>query len=379
MSLPSLLPDDTRNVGVRGLIACVASFIAFFGFWIVHAMAQADPAMGAFYSPTFLPWVQRVLEAGMAAAFVLALVGWRIRRTGEEPAWFTSAITVTMSLAYTTLGVAYGFLTTPMGFVIMGVLAFGLIFFDRRSVLAGMIVAGALYLAGEVLLLLDVLPYAPLLARSPFEGAGTDLAWWWDIHLRVIFFVAFFAFFALLLFQVEQLQEQRRALHELAVTDPLTKVANRRRFGERLDEEVQRRSRSGRPFCVLLCDADHFKKVNDTWGHDVGDAVLVHLASVLSAGVRENIDVVGRMGGEEFAVLLPETSLVEALDVAERIGAAMRGHAFAAGNARFRVTISIGLVESLEGSGEDALRLADGNLYRAKADGRDRVVGSAAR
>lgn len=377
MSLPSLLPDDTRNLGVRGLIACVASFIAFLGFWVVHDFAQTRPDMGAFYSPTVLPVVQHVLEAGMAAALLLAVVGWRIRATGEEPAWFTSAITVTMSLTYTTLGVAYGFLTTPMGFVIMGVLAFGLIFFDRRAVLAGMFVSVLLYVGGELLLVLDVMNYAPMLARSPFEGASTELAWWWDIHLRVIFIVAFFAFFALLLFQVEQLQEQRRTLHELAVTDPLTKVANRRRFGERLDEEVQRRNRSGRPFCVLLCDADHFKKVNDSYGHDVGDEVLVYLAGVLSAGVRANIDVVGRLGGEEFAVLLPETALVEALDIAERIGAAMREHEFTAGSSRFRVTISIGLVESLDGSGEDALRIADGHLYRAKADGRDRVVGGA--
>jgi diguanylate cyclase (GGDEF)-like protein len=376
LSMPSLLPDDTRNLGVRGLIACVASFIAFFGFWLVHALAMAKPEMGAFYAPLPLQVMQHCLELAMVCALALALVSWRIRSSGEEPVWLTAAITVTMSLNYTLLGLAYGFYTTPMGFVIMGVLAFGLIFFDRRAVLAGMAVSVLLFVVNEVLMAQGLLDYAPLLSRSPFAGEGTELAWWWGIHLRVIFIVAFCAFFALLLFQVEQLERQRHALHELAVTDPLTKVSNRRRFGERLDEEVQRRTRSGRPFCVMLCDADHFKKVNDTYGHHTGDVVLQHLAGVLAAGVRANIDVVGRLGGEEFGVLLPETALVEALDIAERIGTQMREHEFVAGSATFRVTISIGLVESLEGSGEDALRVADANLYRAKGDGRDRVVGS---
>lgn len=379
MSLPSFMPEDTRHLGTRGLIASVFSFVAFLGFWAVHAYAQRDVAMGAFYAPGPLVIVQYCLMAAMACALVLGVVSWRIRATAEEPAWLTTAITVTMSLAYTLVGLAYGFYTTPMGFVIMGILSFGLIFFDRRAVLAGMAVSVALFIANEVMMARGLIDYAPLMARSPFEGEGTTLAWWWAIHLRVIFIVAFCAFFALLLFQVEQLERQRHALHELAVTDPLTKVANRRRFGERLDEEVQRRNRSGRPFCVLLCDADHFKKVNDTHGHHVGDVVLQYLARVLSDGVRTNIDVVGRLGGEEFGVILPETALVEALEIAERIGAQMRGHEFSAGSARFRVTISIGLVESLDGSGEDALRLADENLYRAKHAGRDRVVGSTTR
>jgi diguanylate cyclase (GGDEF)-like protein len=190
--------------------------------------------------------------------------------------------------------------------------------------------------------------------------------------------VAFFAFSALLLFQLEQLDAQRRALEELSITDPLTKVANRRRFGECLDEEVQRRQRSGRPFCVMLCDADHFKKVNDTWGHHAGDHVLKHLAQVLRDSVRADIDVVGRLGGEEFGVLLPETSLAAGTEVAERIVARMRAHEFEEDGQRFRVTLSIGLVESRAEDGEASLRLADANLYRAKSGGRDQVVASPA-
>lgn len=376
MALPSLLPDDTRRQGVRGLIACAGSFVAFLGFWLVHLYAQGHPDAGRFYDAVMLDLVQHGLELAMAAALGLGYVCWRLRDSREERPWLSATLTVVMSLGYMLLGIAYGLLTTPMGFVIMGVLAFGLVFFDRRAVLAGFASSIAVFLANELLLYLGWIDYAPILSRSIFEGDGTQLTWWWAIHLRVIFEVAFLAFFALLMFQMDQLERQRRALQELAVTDPLTKVANRRRFGERLDEEVQRRTRSGRPFCVLLCDADHFKKVNDSYGHHAGDVVLQHLAAVLAGGLRANIDIVGRLGGEEFGVLLPETSLASAQEVAERIVAQMRAHEFAIDGHRFRVTISIGVVESGDGSGEDALRIADANLYRAKSDGRDQVVGS---
>ena len=94
MSLPSFLPEDTRHLGTRGLIASVFSFFAFLGFWVVHAFAQVDDAMGAFYAPGPLVVVQYGLLAAMACALVLGIVSWRIRGTAEEPAWLTTAITV---------------------------------------------------------------------------------------------------------------------------------------------------------------------------------------------------------------------------------------------------------------------------------------------
>ncbi|MFZ5723871.1 MAG: GGDEF domain-containing protein [Pseudomonadota bacterium] len=376
MPLPSLLPADTRSPGMRGLIACAGSFIAFSGFWLVHAYARHDPDAGRFYDAVVLDLMQQVLAIAMGTALAIGIWCWRVRHERGENPLLTSTLTVTMSLGFMLLGVAYGFYTTPMGFVIMGVLAFGLVFFDRRAVLSGIVACLAVFIGNEVLIAQGWVDYAPLLSRSLFEGDGTQLSWWWGVHLRVILYVAFFAFFALLMFQLDQLEAQRRALAELAVTDPLTGVANRRRFGERLDEEVQRRNRSGRPFCVLLCDADHFKKVNDSYGHHAGDVVIRHIAGVLADSVRAQIDVVGRLGGEEFGVLLPETGLPGAREIAERVLAQMRAHEFRVEGHRFRVTLSIGIAESAGGSGDDALRTADANLYRAKEGGRDRLADS---
>lgn len=372
----SFLPADTRHQGVRGLIASLASLLAFAGFWAVQRWAQLDvDAVGAGrnYDPVVLDVVQSGLLVAMAACLLLAGLYWWVLRSGAERPWLNTVLTVTLSLAYMLLGIAYGFYTTPMGFVIMGVLAFGLVFFDRRAVLAGGIACVLVFAAYELALFAGYVDYAPLLATHMFIGDGKELTPWWAVHLRVILYVAFFAFFALLLFQVGQLEQQREALARLAVTDPLTGVANRRHFGERLDEEVQRRSRSGRPFCLLLCDADHFKKVNDTWGHPAGDEVIRHIATVLAGHVRQHVDTVGRLGGEEFGVILADSELAAAQEVAERVLARMREHAFVAGGQRFRVTLSIGLHESRDGSGDDALRAADAALYRAKSNGRDRA------
>lgn len=374
MPLPAFLPGDTRHQGVRGLIACISAFTGFLGFWVVHAWAQYDNDVGRYYDAINLGVVQHGLELAMLAAAMLGGLFWRSLRSGEQDPQLPVILTALMAPAYTLLGIGYGLYTTPMGFVIMGLLAFGLVFFDRRAVIVGIVACVIVFAGNEWLMKKGLVDYAPLLSRSMFEGDSTQLAWWWGLQLRVILYVAFFALFALLLYQVEQLEAQRRALEKLAVSDPLTGVANRRRFSERLEEEVSRRQRTGRPFCVLMCDADHFKKVNDTHGHHAGDVVIQHLASVLAANVRTDVDVVGRLGGEEFGVILAETSADKAQEVAQRIVERMREHFFEVDGTRFRVTISVGLAESSEGSGEDALRAADANLYRAKGDGRDRVV-----
>src|SRR5215207_7895840 len=110
---------------------------------------------------------------------------------------------------------------------------------------------------------------------------------------------------------------------EAAFTDHLTGLANRRRFERQLEREVARTERYGHPFCLLLLDIDHFKDVNDTRGHDAGDEALRRVANVIQSGTR-GIDTGARIGGDEFAVILPETELARGLEVAERICAAVR-------------------------------------------------------
>jgi diguanylate cyclase (GGDEF)-like protein len=164
-------------------------------------------------------------------------------------------------------------------------------------------------------------------------------------------------------------------LRETAERDPLTHLRNRRAFDEILAGEVIRYERYGRPLALMLLDVDHFKSINDQFGHEVGDEVLRRIARLIAAGVRD-ADTPARMGGEEFVVLLPETTLAAAADVAERIRSAVNALKIEWHSSPVPVHISIGVSAAPErvGHPHQLISSADSALYRAKAAGRDRVV-----
>jgi diguanylate cyclase (GGDEF)-like protein len=166
------------------------------------------------------------------------------------------------------------------------------------------------------------------------------------------------------------LQQKNEELERLSVTDQLTGLYNRRRMLEVLENEVHRSKRLEHRFAVLMMDVDHFKKFNDSFGHQAGDRVLAGVADVLRETTRE-IDTPARYGGEEFLAVLPEARLDAAVEVAERIRATLAARIFEGR----RVTLSVGVAE-YPTHGEDSERLvaaADDALYRAKNEGRNRV------
>jgi diguanylate cyclase (GGDEF)-like protein/putative nucleotidyltransferase with HDIG domain len=163
--------------------------------------------------------------------------------------------------------------------------------------------------------------------------------------------------------------EERRNLTEQATVDPLTGLANHRTFQERLAEEVARATRNERGLSLVLMDIDHFKDVNDTFGHQVGDEVLVQCAQRLSEQTREG-ELLARIGGEEFAWLLPEADGLDAWQAGERARRAVSGETFPGVG---YLTLSAGVcdIDEAKGVGRDLLRFADGALYWAKAQGRN--------
>jgi len=169
-----------------------------------------------------------------------------------------------------------------------------------------------------------------------------------------------------------ELRRREAELATLAVTDPLTKLPNRRQMDERLAEEVARSRRHDRPMCLAMADIDRFKRINDGHGHDVGDRVIVAVARCLAKGMRA-VDRVGRYGGEEFLILLPDTPLADAASAMERLAAAVRD--LRVPGSGEPVTASFGVAGLW--ADEDAAQLrrrADQALYAAKRDGRDRVA-----
>jgi diguanylate cyclase (GGDEF)-like protein len=165
-------------------------------------------------------------------------------------------------------------------------------------------------------------------------------------------------------------------VHEQATTDALTQLFSHRTFQSRLQEEILRAGRSQTPLSLIMCDVDHFKKYNDSFGHQAGDLLLRTLASILSSFARP-VDVVARYGGEEFAIILPNFVRSEAVQLAERIRARVAAEPFVFQGRNTNATMSFGVA----GFPQDAttssqiVRAADERLYRAKEGGRNQVAG----
>jgi len=163
-------------------------------------------------------------------------------------------------------------------------------------------------------------------------------------------------------------------VYQLATHDPLTDLFNRRHFSEQLDTEIARALRHRRPLSLCIIDIDLFKPVNDRYGHIAGDGVLKQIAAILRNQVRCE-DLAARIGGEEFAVLLPETPLDGAREFAEQFRSAVAETVFHPGGVAQHITVSIGIAEARPESGNRSrlMAAADAALYRAKNDGRNRV------
>ena len=181
---------------------------------------------------------------------------------------------------------------------------------------------------------------------------------------------------ALLLERNRQLAELNQTLQALATTDPLTGLANRRQLFEAGEREVQRAQRMGHALSLLIVDIDDFKLVNDTWGHAAGDQVICAVAATCARSVRGQVDLVGRIGGEEFAVLLPEVGMDDANTLAARLCRSVPASPVPLGStALLELTVSIGIatLTSEVASVHELLRRADQALYQAKGAGKNCV------
>lgn len=170
-------------------------------------------------------------------------------------------------------------------------------------------------------------------------------------------------------------QKAERELIEQATIDSLTRVSNRRHFLAHLESEIDRSRRYDQPLSFFLMDLDHFKRVNDTYGHAAGDYVLKTFARIAVASLRQ-VDLLGRLGGEEFGVVLPHTGQQEAVEAAERLCAEVAGHTFVFDGARISMTVSIGVstvVDPEHVAITSLLKCADQHMYDAKEGGRNRV------
>jgi diguanylate cyclase (GGDEF)-like protein len=176
----------------------------------------------------------------------------------------------------------------------------------------------------------------------------------------------------------KSLRAANRRILTLSNTDALTATFNRRYLMERLPQEMGRAGRYDRPLSIVLCDLDHFKKVNDTHGHQAGDEVLKSFAQLLMNSVRTGSDWVARYGGEEFLIVLPETSASNAMTFAERVRATIAAHPFQIATGTLSVSASFGVAGYDSTQAQQSISIDDlissADLYRSKELGRNRVT-----
>ena len=185
-------------------------------------------------------------------------------------------------------------------------------------------------------------------------------------------------FFSLITYQMASSMKHSQvisSMKDMAIYDPLTNLYNRRHLDQVLEEEYRNSTLSKQPLAIVMVDIDHFKPINDHYGHDEGDKALIHIASILKGSLRK-YDIVSRFGGEEFLVILPKTMMKDAVVIAERIRRSVETTPLSVGDEKVYLTISLGVAAIpaiLPDSKEEFIKCADTALYEAKDKGRNRV------
>jgi diguanylate cyclase (GGDEF)-like protein len=344
--------------------------------WGMQWLAGHDPAAKALYRADLMGpslWAQGML---MAWLLCMGLVAWRRRLDAAAMPVLVQLTLIPGVTGIMLLALAYGLKDTPMSMMLLAVLVFARALFSWRQLRWAFWMCLAAFVISEVLTAINWMLYAPLLTAPVYTGGAMDA--WWAVWMRVMFAVVVLPFSWVLFFVAASMSRHRAALETLVRTDMLTGLLNRREFMTRLEREAHRQARGGRLLSIVMFDVDHFKQINDQWGHPKGDEVLAAIGHLLRSQTREQVDTAARYGGEEFVLILPETDLAGALNVAEKLSVRLREMSFFAKGQSFKVTQSAGIAQVVEGNVDWALKVADRHLYEAKNAGRDRMVGSVA-
>lgn len=369
--LDGVLRDRTHATACVCL--CVATLPLLVVLWALHAHALAAPAALAAYQPARLLQAQHILTGLIAWLSLLGVVAWWGRQGPLADCSLWGLLSMgPLTLVWLGLALGYGIKDSPMGMALVQVLVFSRALFPMRQVQPWLIVGAAGIVAVEVLQVGFGLPYAPMLSEPMF--LAQPLTPWWGAWTRAVFNTLVWPFAALVFFLFGSLKRYRTELENLVRVDALTGLCNRREFMERLARESHRQARHGQALSVVMLDVDHFKRINDEFGHPGGDHALAQLGTLMRRCIRQDIDVAARLGGEEFALLLPDTGGLGAQQVARKLADALKVLDVRWNGQRVPLTVSMGVAEVHDGHGDAALREADHHLYAAKRQGRDRLI-----
>lgn len=363
----------TATPAWRVLIAAFCSTPFFVLILGMNALALGNQAIRqGVNAPSMLIFAAIILLTTLLNLGLIVQL-WPQRKLNDPHPKSTLLIIQSIGMGFTALAIVLGQVTTSVMVILLGVLAVGLWLFERTPMVIGYFSVVVVSVGHEVGALAGWWAYAPGLTTEVYN-VGTASYWWFAATREMIFVFGWVTIVTLLWLLIGSIESVTNQLAQLSNTDALTGLPNRRAFMESLDMELARQARTRLPLCVVLMDADHFKQINDKYGHDMGDQVLTRVGHLLSTCVRQPLDMAARLGGEEFTLLLPDTSLPQAMTVCTRVQNLLLEQTFHTPSTKFRVTLSMGLVQINPGTSiESAMRSVDEQLYLAKSQGRDRV------
>lgn len=318
-----------------------------------------------------LTWLDHILLI-TAVLLVLVLV---VPATYRESVWLEHLGAQFYSLSLSMIGYFSGTLALSTGVVLAGAPVFGFMFLRRSPVLTALGVAVALQAGLTVAQVQGNLPYAPMV-QSLTRDDGS-LSGFWVATFYLFALPHFIVLTTLSWFILTRWRQREEEARQLSLLDPLTDLPNRRAIVAHLRRETEQCQSQRLPLAVLMVDLDHFKQLNDTWGHRIGDMALTRAAQTLNNALRQN-DQIGRYGGEEFLLVLNGTDCDGARILAERLRGALEDTRIpVTGHSPLTLSASFGIFccEPDEAvAADEMVRLADEALYEAKARGRNQVV-----
>ncbi len=355
------------------LASCLT--LPFVSVWLLRlTLVRRNPALGPYLDQSFLGPMLAFVWLQAAGHLTIIAAGLLLRRRAARHPWLIALAIQFWFVCFTLDLYAIGPYTSPFGMLLLVFPVLGFIVFGVRPVTAGLVTFGLLLVASTLAERAGLIPYAPLFVASPLVDGRPHTSWILSLGAIPLFASAMIlAIFAIV---IAQWRDRERQLRELVKTDYLTEVHNRRSFMERAELEFSRACRHGKPLTIVMVDVDHFKRVNDEYGHSIGDEVLKLVAKILAAEVRRH-DIVARYGGEEFVLLLAETDAAQARVMAERCRSSIESAKLLLYGSPVSVTASVGIADyphEAVSRIEELVDRADQALYEAKQAGRNRVA-----
>ena len=334
--------------------------------WDFGRAPNPPASLRALVSAVFEWWL------GVVAGYA-ALIAWGValRHRSRDGRLFVNVTLIYFSVHAAILGAFLGPLSGPIWLSLIGFAVLSLLLFEHRDVFVAL---------GVFLSVLGVMEWrggVGYVFRLPSEGEVGGVAWyWWQARMAVFTAVNSLLIVVLTSYIISRWRAREERIRQLSNHDDLTGLANRRHLGRVLLTEYERARRYGRHLSCAIVDLDHFKTVNDTHGHQVGDCLLEATARLVAQLARRS-DVIARYGGDEFMLVLPETPAEGAREFAERCRKAIEASIIECGALIVRTTASVGIgtIDHPEvHCVDDLIRITDKALYAAKEQGRNRVL-----